>query len=248
MQAPVSATCKVWGYQPEYDPATNLWYADIELDLAQPPPPGFFVRLWLVRYQPYSIEGSAMSSPTLVTFAQPVPDRSVTVVRNRNALTVTVSGPGYYGWRSVPASTGFPGTAPTVQDDGNPDAAHPNSDGRGSDETSTMIVEVQKYDTAGGRSGDFAWTTVPASTTRLTPTFSKDSAGGGNPIVDWTGHTIDLPTGAGPYRLRISELDYYPYSSAGLPKAVDTTLRRPFVAHLPLGDQNTGPAVDFNGK
>ena len=239
---------KVWGYQPEYDPATNLWYADIELDLTEPPPPGFFVRLWLVRYQPYSIEGSALSSPTLVTFAQPVPDRSVTVVRNRNALTVTVSGPGYYGWRSVPASTGFPGTAPTLQDDGNPDAAHPNSDGRGSRETSTMIVEVQKYDTAGGRSGDFAWTTVPASTTRLTPTFSEDSAGGGNPIVDWTGHTIDLPTGAGPYRLRISELDYYPYSSAGLPKAVDTTLRRPFVAHLPLGDQNTGPAVDFNGK
>jgi hypothetical protein len=35
-------------------------------------------------------------------------------------------------------------------------------------------------------------------------------------------------------RLRISELDYYRFRSAGTPTAVDTSFRRPFVALIPL--------------
>jgi hypothetical protein len=244
-------TLCVWSYQPEFDSVTNLWYADVQLDLAEPPPPGYFVRLSLVRFQPYSNGGgdnplNFLSPVTLVTFAQPVADRTVVVTQlTRDSLNITVTGPAYYGWRPVANGMTFDPNGNTVYDIDNPYAAHPNSAVppglRGSNETSTMIVEVQHSDTSTGLSGDFAWTTVPGLTYRLGPTFPAESGGGGDPIVEWTKAGtlgrggIDLPTDLGPLRLRISELDYYPYATEGLPKAINTEQRRPFVAFIPVG-------------
>lgn len=175
---------------------------------------------------------------TLVTFAQPVPDRSVSVVpAGGNSIKVTVSGPGYYGWRPIPTGQLFGAATTTVQDLANQYAPHPNSRGRaGTPTTSTMIVEVQAYDESGGRSGDFAWTTIAGHTYRLTPTFPAARGGsGGSPIVEWTtaGGGIELPSQS-QLRLRISELDYYRYADEGLPAAVNTNQRRPFVAHIPV--------------
>jgi hypothetical protein len=49
------------------------------------------------------------------------------------------------------------------------------------------------------------------------------------------GNPLAAPIGSGtPMRLRISELDYYPFRSAGVPPAIDTSFRRPFVALIPL--------------
>jgi hypothetical protein len=234
----------IWPYKPEYDSATGLWYADIRLDFGSAqPPPGYFCRLALVRFQPYSNGGQGDSSNylspvTLVTFAQPVPDRSVSVVpAGGNSIKVTVSGPGYYGWRPIPTGQLFGAATTMVQDLANKYAPHPNSRGRdGAPATSTMIVEVQAYDESSGRSGDFAWTTIAGHTYRLTPTFPAAHGGsGGSPIIEWTtaGGGIELPSQS-QLRLRISELDYYRYADEGLPAAVNTNQRRPFVAHIPI--------------
>ncbi len=234
----------IWPYKPQYDSVSDLWYADIHLDfhLAEPPP-GYFCRLALVRFQPYSNGGEDESSNflspvSLVTFAQPVPDRSVSVVPGGgNSVKVTVSGPAYYGWRPIPTGQQFDPNTTTVLDVANNYALHPNSRGRaGAPATSTMIVEVQTYDTSSGRSGDFAWRTVTGHTYRLTPTFPAAPGGkGGSPIVEWTtaGGGIELPSQS-QLRLRISELDYYRYADEGLPAAVNTNQRRPFVAYVPV--------------
>jgi len=42
------------------------------------------------------------------------------------------------------------------------------------------------------------------------------------------------PIGSTPMRLRISELDYYPFRDAGAPAVVNTAFRRPFVCFIPL--------------
>jgi hypothetical protein len=234
----------IWPYKPQYDSVSDLWYADIHLDLhLTEPPPGYFCRLALVRFQPYSNGGEDESSNflspvTLVTFAQPVPDRSVSVVpAGGNSVKVTVSGPAYYGWRPIPTGQEFDPNTTTVLDGANKYAPHPNSRGRaGAPATSTMIVEVQTYDTSSWRSGDFAWSTIPGHTYRLTPTFPGAQGGsGGSPIVEWStpGGGIKLPSGSN-LRLRISELDYYRYADEGMPAAVNTNQRRPFVAYVPV--------------
>jgi hypothetical protein len=219
----------LWAYQPNYDSVSNLWYADIQLDVTafpSPPPAGYFLRLALVRFQPYSI-GPYVSPVSLVTFAQPVPDRTVLVSTDSNSVTpsldVRVVGPSYVGWRPAPS-----GTATTIDDRSNKYAKHPNSDGKGSLATSTMIVEIQSFDDTDGFGGDFGWSTVPGHTYRLTPTFT-DSA-----TITWNSPVggLALPTGTAQTRLRISELDYYPYADAGMPSSVGTEQRRSFVVHV----------------
>jgi hypothetical protein len=242
---PTADIYQVWGYEPQFDPKSNLWFVDVQLDVSRFPaelPPGYFLQLALVRFQPYSIPPtSAAGSPvqynwtsplTLLTYAQPLTNRAVFVQQGPNkTLSVEVLGPGYYGWRSVRG-----GHVPDVpvRDVDNTTATHPNSDGKGSPATSTMVVEVQEYNPAGGFSGDFGWSTVTDYTVALTPKFT-DAA-----LIGWDSHStsrsggIELPKTTNPLRLCISELDYYGPVGAVLPSTIDTSVRRTFVVHVPV--------------
>ncbi|HLI02029.1 MAG TPA: hypothetical protein VKV06_14670 [Acidimicrobiales bacterium] len=237
----------VWPFEVHYDKTSELWFADVGITVGTTnaaPPPGYFVRLALVRFQPYAFPGvgnvfpgpelfpgAEISTVTTATFAQPVSNRAVSVTKDTadptQSVTVTVTGPAYYGYR--------PATDTGVQwDYQNPYALHPHSDGLGARATSAMVVEVQVQDTSKGLTGDLAWTT-PASSTPfvLEPGFS------GGPAVTWTsrypsgapgGVKLPHPLGTKPMRLRVSEVDY-PTSA---PAAVSAATRRPFVAFIPL--------------
>ncbi|MER6254638.1 hypothetical protein ABT224_25105 [Streptomyces sp. NPDC001584] len=92
------ATVTVAGHDVSFDAARDLWYSDIELRTAagQSPASWFpFLRLALVRYQPESLDGLWVSKTVQAPMAQLSPERTATVVRSGNALTVTVTGPAY---------------------------------------------------------------------------------------------------------------------------------------------------------
>jgi hypothetical protein len=251
---------QVWPYQVAYDGGSQRWYADIAprpgetQEGTYPPPPGYFIRLALVRFQPYSIPvggivgGTVEVSPVVTaTFAQPVPDRSVSVVtdsadKTGKTVTVTVSGPAYQGWRP-PADLGGQGSiqydADNLYAPSNPSIYGADIvETRGTQHTSTMVVEVQIQNEVLnklGIEGDLAWQTTSTGPVLLPPTFS------GEVFVTWGGTgpggggAVVLPepvTSATKMRLRISEIDYYADDVA--PAAVDTTFRRPFVTLIPL--------------
>lgn len=213
-------------YEVNYDYASGRWYADVQIvwPTGQTPPPGYFVRLGLVRFQPYSTAGVEVSRVTLATFAQPVADRAVSVTASGNqAVRVVVIGPAYQGYRPA-RPEGDNGS--TVDDIDNQFAVQTYSYGGGTPTTSTITVEVQLQNNPGGLSGDFGWQTV-TSPVALEPTFETSTA-------LWTAViTLPQPIGsATPMRLRVNELDYYTGDDA--PATVDTSFRRPFVAHLPI--------------
>ncbi len=224
-------------YPVSFDEVSGLWYADIALNFSasQAPPPGYFVRLALVRFQPYSLSGYEVSNVALATFTQPVVDRAVTVLeKSPTVLKVTVSGPGYHGYRPAPeitASNQNPTPTRVVNDYDNlfaPDYY----DGRTprAMATSLMAAELQWQDTSSGLTGELSWTTVPGAD----PTVLTASMSAGSVQVAWSA-IMNLPvslTSGRRLRLRISEIDYYP--SLTPPTTIDTTLRRPFVVHIPL--------------
>ena len=133
-------------------------------------------------------------------------------------VQVQVTGWGYVGWRpavfKTPGDT-YSGISPTQ------DA--PETYGG-----PTMVVEVQVQDTSTGLGGDFAWTAAPGTRPVMLPAPGDNGA-----YVSWAG---EVPIPKGPlskFRLRISEIDFYTGSTA--PAVVDTSYRRPFVVHIPLG-------------
>ena len=221
----------IYPYAVTYDPVAGQWYSDVYLGFppGDVPPPGYFVRLALVRFQPYSFPGAEVSHVALATFAQPVSSRAVSIVQSGSSLHVSVTGPGYQGYR--PASV--PGENPGVVDDIiNQYAPGPYSHGGfgASKVTSAMVVELQHQDTSLGFTGDLAWRSLSGSAAVfLTPAFS-------GAYVTWSGSVaLPAPNSRGqrpPLRVRISEIDY----PTGLPpgSSIDTTLRRPFVAHIPI--------------
>ena len=93
-----SPVVHVAGFTPIYDASRNLWFADIELNVAASYFP--FVRLALARYQPISVPGAHLSRVVLTDFIQVVPHRQVTYDLNNavagGVLPVTVAGPGYF--------------------------------------------------------------------------------------------------------------------------------------------------------
>jgi hypothetical protein len=97
-----STAYSIYPYAVSYDPVSGQWYADVQLNYAgtQNPPPGYFVRLALVRFQPYAYPGAEVSPVVLATFAQPVASRAVSITHVTPTLVrVQVSGPAYKGWR-----------------------------------------------------------------------------------------------------------------------------------------------------
>jgi hypothetical protein len=243
----------LYGYVPQYDPIDQLWYVDIQLDpnsfqssstsTAYALPPGYFLQLALVRFQPYSTGGQSYTDPTTgesavnppnwtsavtqLTMAQPVSNRVVTVTSApNNAVTVKVTGPAYSGWRSTAG----------IDDPDNPNATHPNSSGSplGSPDTSTIVVQVQINDLVEnyGIGGDFGWSTQSALDQTLIPTFSSTES-----TVTWSTASagITLPNTGSAIRLCISEFDYL--LPAGDPLGgdnINTNYRRSFVVHIPV--------------
>ena len=90
-------TVDVAAFEPGYDQERGLWYADIEIETGASYTP--FIRLALVRYQPQSVPGVEISSVMLADFAQPQPDRTMSVVHAPGLVTVTVSGESYHSRR-----------------------------------------------------------------------------------------------------------------------------------------------------
>jgi hypothetical protein len=256
---------QVWPYEVAFDATSGRWYADVAPrpgfteEGYYPPPPGYFIRLALCRFQPYSIPSPAgsgqaveVSQVVLATFAQPVPDRSVSVVANTADKTglsvlVSVTGPAYQGFRppefleDQPYNEQF--DANNAFAPSNPSIYGSNIDiAVGQQSTSTMVVEVQIQNEVYnklGLEGDLAWETTSQGPVRLTPTFT------GEVYVNWgaapgnsapgSGAVVQLPAtiaSGTKMRLRLSELDYYQGSEA--PATVDNTYRRPFVALIPL--------------
>jgi hypothetical protein len=246
---PSNLKYEIYPYAVSFDYNTNQWYADIEIGwYGTPPPPGYFVRLGLTRFQPYAEPGLELSTVALATFAQPVSNRSVTVTQDFNSelVNVTVVGPAYEGFRPAPAiPTPNPNPDDVLLDLDN--SYSPGIYSRQGDplpmQTSSMVVDFQYQPAGSPLPAGLSWqpcsgpppggTGIPP--VLLTPHFD-------NGVVTWTG-TAQIPTqlagqSGSAVRLRISELDYYQsmqYSQTPEPPAqVDTTVRRPFVCHIPI--------------
>ncbi|MBA2670206.1 MAG: hypothetical protein H0U67_07550, partial [Gemmatimonadetes bacterium] len=87
----------VAGFAPRYDPARQLWYAEVDLRVERAYFP--FVRLALARFQPISVPGAHLSPVVLSDFVQVVPHRSVeyqlTSGQPGGLIPVTMRGPSY---------------------------------------------------------------------------------------------------------------------------------------------------------
>jgi hypothetical protein len=222
----------VYPFEANYDSSSGQWYADVQIawNIGSEPPPGYFVRLACVRFQPYSCLDAEVSPVALATFTQPVSSRGVSVVNvpELQAVKVFIGGPSYQGFRPA-AAQGDNGFA--AEDTFNDDWLHPYSDNLGAPAPSTMVVEVEIQDTT-VFTGDLAWR-VAAGISPAALVLEPEIQG---PLTGWSGLVqLPYPIGQGPFaqRLRISEIDYY--TGSGAPTAaVDTSYRRPFVCHIPI--------------
>jgi len=84
-----------------FDASVGKWYCDISVRLGNAYRP--FIRLALVRFQPYALPTSHLSTATLVDAAQLSPTRTVTITGSGTLRRVSVSGPAYSS-----AFTGLP--------------------------------------------------------------------------------------------------------------------------------------------
>jgi hypothetical protein len=81
----------VVGHPVTYSPERELWFADIELDPGEASWP--FIRLALVRFQPWAVEGAALSPVAVVDFIHILNSRTASVSRpDEGTISVTVSG------------------------------------------------------------------------------------------------------------------------------------------------------------
>ena len=174
----------VVGFEPQFDAARKLWFADLTIDLADGPTYAPFVRLALVRYQPHALDDARISRVSLAAFAQLTPDRVATVTADPHhprTLRIAVSGV---------APSGPPPTAPAPDRPARP---------------THVQVRVQKQPAGGG---ELEWQDAPAAeatTTQLyegQALFQKD-------LGLWVG-TVTFTTRPAPgaYRLLIEEFEY----------------------------------------
>jgi hypothetical protein len=83
----------VVGYPVAFDAERQQWYCDLTLEANATYSP--FVRLALVRYQPYALRDAKLSRVVLADFVQLTPERSATITADPyqpNQLRITVSG------------------------------------------------------------------------------------------------------------------------------------------------------------
>jgi len=174
----------VVGFEPQFDQARGLWFADLTIDLAEVTVYSPFVRLALVRYQPHALDDARISRVVLAGFAQLTPDRSALVTADPHhprTLRVVVSGVAPRG----PAPSGPAAEKP----------ARPTH----------VRVRVQKPTTAGGELG---WEDAPAAEAVATQFY--EGAGLFQPDLElWVGAvTFAARPAPGAYRLLIEEFEY----------------------------------------
>ncbi len=81
----------VAGHRVYFDGERNQWFADIRIDAGDSYMP--FVRLSLVRFQPWAIDNAHISTPVPAPFAQLLPRRRVDVTHARDTYLFNVYGP-----------------------------------------------------------------------------------------------------------------------------------------------------------
>jgi hypothetical protein len=83
----------VAAYEVFLDQEKDLLYCDIDIEAQHSYFP--FVRLALARYQPCSLNGYELSAPVRAEFIQLTPDRTLTIKRERQGLSVLLAGDSY---------------------------------------------------------------------------------------------------------------------------------------------------------
>ncbi len=173
----------VAGFQVEFDYQNQKWFADLTVDAVTPAYTPF-IRLVLVRYQPFALPDAKLSPAVLADYIQLTPQRSALLTADPyhpRRLRLTVSGPAPVGPKPVNTSREQP-----------------------SEPISTPTrVEVSLQRRVSGLESDLAWQDAPAGHAVITAT--KPPVG----LLRWSGEinftTIPDP---GEYRLVIREYEY----------------------------------------
>ena len=103
-------------FKPVFDPTSDRWYCDIDLDTGTAYLP--LLRLALVRYQPHAIEHCAVSTVVLVDLVQTLPERTLTVTHaaaDETSRTITVVGPSYTATAGLATSRSDPSALAVVR-------------------------------------------------------------------------------------------------------------------------------------
>jgi hypothetical protein len=169
----------VVGFEPQFDQARGLWFADLTVEtFGETYMP--FVRLALVRYQPDALLDAKVSRVVLADFAQLTPDRSAMVTcdpHHPRRLNVVVSG-----------------VAPT--------GPSPGHGGR----PTQITVRVQERDPQ--LPGDLGWRDASPETATVLAGIDGPAAGRPN-IVMWAGSVVFTETPeADRFRLLVEEHEF----------------------------------------
>jgi hypothetical protein len=169
----------VAGFAVAFDYERQKWFADLVVDvqsLAYTP----FMRLALVRYQPFALPDAKLSAVVLADFMQLTPERSAVITADPyhpQVLRLTLSGPAPSG--PPPRITGAHVTHPIVT-------------------PTIVVVTVQRRDAT--IQSDIAWHDAPADATVV--------AGAATGLVRWTGTvTFAKVPEPGTHRLLIREYE-----------------------------------------
>jgi hypothetical protein len=174
----------VAGFPVEFDSGKQKWFADLTVDiqsLAYTP----FIRLALVRYQPFALPDSKLSSVVLADFSQLTPERSAVITADPyhpRTLRLTVSGPSPSGPRQT--------------------VTHGQSDPREVGPPSLVTITVQKRNPS--IETDLGWQDAPAGAAKIEQPIMIDTTG----LILWTG-TVEFaaPPKPGQYRVLIREYE-----------------------------------------
>ncbi|MFL6100303.1 MAG: hypothetical protein ACJ71T_10150 [Actinomycetales bacterium] len=195
----------VVGHEVHWDDVRKLYYCDLTVQTDSPTYMPF-VRLALVRYQPYALLDAKLSRVVLSDFAQLTPERALTVTADAftpGAVRLAVSGPSPRG--PVPEWLGEPVA----------------------DRPTRVSVTVQRKDA--GYESDLAWVAADGFTVRTDDGDPYDPAP--PDFILWSGSVLFTPGAVeqgGHYRLLVEEHEIYPADRpGGVSRPVDVPLRRP---------------------
>jgi photosystem II stability/assembly factor-like uncharacterized protein len=214
----------VAGHKVAYDPQTDMWFADIQVDVGDVYWP--YVRLALARWQPDSLirgteypvdqtwtgnqpgpavihDDTDLSPVVLADFIQLAPDRALTVTHgagpNANQLKIALVGRSYDAVDSGTTPSGQNG----VPGQTSPVGAVPMSG------PSQVYVTLEQQDPTIG--SDLGWKTVVGTKMDASAPFTGTNGAGSNTYGPTTWQTsLDLPTTGGTFRLVIEEFESYP--------------------------------------
>ncbi len=204
----------VWilGYQPEYSPDRQLWFADIALDPGTAIWP--FVRLALTRYQPSSLAGQHLSPVVSADFVPLPPERTATLTRpDRRHARIIVTGPVGAPRTSVGATLAGPTFAQSV--------------------LASRTVRARIEHRLAGVPSDLGWETVR--------TVDLPILGFEGTTVSWSAE-IGLPQAIAPrrpgssqaWRVTVEEWEHLPSDPDPAVRGAATQSRIVYADHFPL--------------